>query len=234
MTLSNQHLADIRHSYLYEHIDDFNFEYVAEHTKLITLATGERLYAEGEPCHYFYLVHRGILKLFKSSPDGTERIVELIRDKQMFGEDAMFVGEHSMYADALEPTQLIAFECAAFTTLMQGNAELCFRMLTEMSRRSKKLIDEIGKLTLQGAIQRVAEYLIETGKYSDLSSTIRVNLPKYVIASRIGVSPETLSRIITKFRSKGMIDCNKGSIMLKNVAHLQQVASGVVGLKSFS
>ncbi|MBS4098773.1 MAG: Crp/Fnr family transcriptional regulator [Sulfuricella sp.] len=232
MTLLNQHLADIRHSYLYEHLDEPSFEYVTAHAKVIQLATGERLFAEGESSQYFYLIHRGIMKLFKSSPDGTERIVELVNAKQLFGEDAMFVGEHAVYADALEPTQLIAFECAAFTTLMHQNAELCFRMLTEMSRRSKKLIDEIGKLTLQGAIQRVAEYLIEVGKYSDFSSTIRVNLPKYIIASRIGVSPETLSRIITKFRHKGMIDCNKDSIMLKNLPHLQQVANGQVGLNS--
>lgn len=232
MTLSNQHLADIRQSYLYEHLSESNFEYMAGHAKLIQLAAGERLHAEGEVCQYFYLVHHGTMKLFKSSPDGMERIVELIRDKQMFGEDAMFVGEHAMYADAIEPTQLIALECVAFTTLMHGNAELCFRMLTEMSRRSKKLVDEIGKLTLQRAIQRVAEYLIEIGKYSDLSCTIRVNLPKHIIASRIGVSPETLSRIITKFRSKGMIDCNKGAIMLKNVAHLQEIANGLVGLNA--
>lgn len=231
MELSNSHLNDMRHTYLFEPLNDTDFQQLSDHAKLIQLSAGDMLFAEGDLCQHFYLVHRGMVKLYKSSPDGTERIVELITAKQMFGEDAMFVGEHSVYADALEPTQIIAFECDAFTTLMHKNAELCLRLLTVMSRRSKKLIDEIGKLTLQGSIQRVAQYLIEVGKYSEISCTIRLNLPKYVIASRLGVSPETLSRVITKLRTRGMLDCVGDSIMLKDMDCLQQVADGVIGLK---
>jgi len=231
MELSNSHFSDMRHTYLFETLNDADFQLAAASANLIQLSIGDMLFAEGDMAHHFYLVHRGMMKLYKSSPDGTERIVELLTAKQMFGEDAMFVGEHSVYADALEPTQLIAFDCTAFADLMHKNADLCLRLLTVMSRRSKKLIDEIGKLTLQGSIQRVAQYLIEAGKYSEMSCTIRLNIPRYVIASRLGVSPETLSRIITKLRTRGMLDCVGDSIMLKDMDCLQQVADGVVGLK---
>ena len=108
---------------------------------------------------------------------------------------------------------------------------LCLRMMTLMSHRQQSLIDEIGNLTLQSAIQRVTQYLIkENGSLSDCDRVVRFNANKQVIASRLGVTPETFSRIIGKLRNEGMIDCIKDSIVLKNVASLRQVADGMISL----
>ncbi len=231
MSLPDQHLAEIRQLYLFAHLDDAQFKQAMDHAKLIQLTAGDMLFAEGDPCHHFYVVIRGMIKLFKSSPDGSEKILELVTAKQLFGEEAMFIGQHSVYADALEPTRLIAFDGHYFAGLLRDNSDLCLRMMTLMSHRSKSLLDEIGNLTLQSGIQRVVQYLMEAGNYSDIACTIHLNLPKNVIASRLGVKPETFSRIIAKLRNEGMIDCTRDTIKLKNVDSLQQVADGMLWLK---
>ncbi|MDD5329042.1 MAG: Crp/Fnr family transcriptional regulator [Sulfuricella sp.] len=231
MSLPNQYLEEMRQIYLFERLDDAQFGQAMDHARMIQLTAGDMLFAEGDPCHHFFVVIRGMVKLFKSSADGSEKILELIPPKQLFGEEAMFLGQHSAYAEALEPTQLIAFDCHYFAGLLRENAELCLRMMTLMSHRSKSLLDEIGNLTLQSGIQRVVQYLMEAGNYSGIACTVRLNLPKNVIASRLGVKPETFSRIIAKLRNEGMIDCTKDTIRLKNVDSLRQVADGMLWLK---
>lgn len=232
MSLSNSHLEQVRHIYLFDKLSDAEFKQVAEHARLVKLAAGDILFTQGDFCHNFYVVLGGMMKLFRMSPDGTERVLELIGARQLVGEDAMFVGQYSVHADALEATQLIAFDSRTFSHLLHANPALCLRMMTLMGHRQQNLIDEIGNLTLQNAIQRVTQYLIkEKGNLCDIACAIRLNSPKQVIASRLGVKPETFSRIIAKLRNEGMIDCIKNTIVLKNVASLRQVADGMICLK---
>lgn len=232
MALADHFFDEMRHLYLFETLGDAELRQVMSHAKLLELSAEDMLFTQGEISRNFHIVYSGMVKLFRISADGTEKILELITAHQVLGEDAMFVGEHSAYAAALKPTQLISINCGYLTTLMRNNSQLCMRMMTLMSRRSQKLIDEIGSITLQNAFQRVTQYLLEeNGVLGDIATTVRLNLPKQVIAARLGVKPETLSRIIGKLRNEGMIDCTKDIVMLKNMAALHQVANGMICLK---
>ena len=231
MTLPNSHLDKIRHIYLFDKLSDADFNLAAEHSRLIKFSAGDMLFSQGDYCHHFYVVFDGMMKLFNAAPNGTERVLELIGSKQLLGVDAMFVGQYSACAVTLEPTYLIAFDSKKFINQLHANPELCLRMMTLMSHRQQNLIDEIGNLTLQSAIQRVTQYLIkENGSLFDIASVIRFNTSKKWIASRLGLTPETFSRIIAKLRDEGMIDCIKDSIVLKNVSSLRQVADGMTPL----
>ncbi|OIP06539.1 MAG: hypothetical protein AUK53_12140 [Betaproteobacteria bacterium CG2_30_59_46] len=232
MALPDQFFEEMRHLYLFEPLDDTALRQMMSHAKLLELSAEDVLFAQCDVSRNFHIVHSGMIKLFRISADGTEKILELIAANQVLGEDAMFVGEHSAYATALEPTQIISIDCSYLTTLLSKNTKLCLRMMTLMSLRSQKLIEEIGSITLQSAFQRVTQYLIgKKGVIGDIADPIRLNLPKQVIASRLGVRPETLSRIITRLRNEGMIDCARDIVVLKNMTALQQVANGMIGLK---
>lgn len=230
--LPDQHLEELRKIHLFGQLDAAKLREVAEHAKLIQLSTGDVLFSQDHGCEHFYMVRSGMIKLFRISADGAEKVLELITANQVFAEDAMFVGRYSTYADALEPTELIAFDCGFFAALLGENTELCLRMMTLMSQRSRNLVDEIGSLTLQNAFQRVTQYLVKAkGSLGGIAGSVRLNSHKHVIASRLGVTPETFSRIITKLRNEGMIDCSKNTIMLKNETSLRQVADGMICLK---
>jgi CRP-like cAMP-binding protein len=228
MTLSNSHLDKIRHIYLFDKLSDAEFNLIAEHSKLIKFSPDDMLFSQGDYCHHFYVVLEGMMKLFHAAPNGTERVLELIGPKQLLGVDAIFAGQYSAHAVTLEPTYLIAFDSKNFVHQLHANPRLCLRMMTLMSHRQQSLIDEIGNLTLQSAIQRVTQYLInENGSQHDISCVIRFSTPRKLIASRLGLTPETFSRIIAKLRNEGMIDCIKDSIVLKNLTSLRQVADGM-------
>jgi CRP/FNR family transcriptional regulator, dissimilatory nitrate respiration regulator len=228
MLSANSHLDKIRHIYLFDKLSDAEFNLVAEHSTLIKFSAGGMLFTQGDYCHHFYVVIDGMLKLYNAAPNGMERVLELICPKQLLGVDAMFVGQYSANAVSLEPTCLIAFDSKFFVQQLHANPALGLRMMTLMGHRQQNLIDEIGNLSLQSAIQRVTQYLIkENSSVYDISCVIRFNTPRKWIASRLGLTPETFSRIIAKLRNEGMIDCIKDCIVLKNVASLRQVADGM-------
>lgn len=229
MRLSDIHCEEVRQAYLFEHLGEAAFAELTRHARLLVLTGGDMLFADGDPCRHFYLLRSGMIKLFKSSAEGSERVVELIRPGQLFGEEAMFAEAYSAHADALEASEVFAFEANFFAGQMRDDTELCLRMMALMSRRSRKLVDEIGNMTLQNAIQRAVRYLMQMGGRGD--GTIQLNFPRGILASRLGVTPETFSRIMTKLRNEGMIDSRRDSIVLKNVDSLRLVADGMIGLK---
>lgn len=224
MGLPDRFFQEMRHLYLFEALDDVTFSQVMGHTQLLELSAGDELFAQGDTSRNYYIVHSGVLKLFRISADGAEKILEIVTTGQALGEDAMFGGEHFAYAKALKSTQVFSVNCSYLSTLLRENTHVCLRMMTLMSRRSQKLIEDIGSITLHSAIQRVTQYLIEEN--DDIACPTRLNLPKGVIASRLSLTPETLSRIIGRLRDEGMIDCTHKEIVLKNRTALQHIANG--------
>jgi CRP-like cAMP-binding protein len=81
-------------------------------------------------------------------------------------------------------------------------------MMGGMSRRIHGLVNEIDRLTLGTACQRLAFYLLEQAKTGQGRSgpTILLDAPKHVIASRIGIKPETLSRILSRLKDEGIVE----------------------------
>jgi CRP-like cAMP-binding protein len=96
-----------------------------------------------------------------------------------------------------------------------------------MSRRLHWYIAEIDRLTLHGATFRVVCYLLDQVPSTHLgSSKIRLATPKHAIASRLSITPETLSRSFSKLSRDGLIEVHDDAITLSDVGKLRQFAQG--------
>ncbi len=226
MAISIQHFDEIRHLYLFEQLVDNELDRVLEHATLINLPSGSTLFSQGDDCRHFYVVHGGMMKLFRTSADGSEKILELVGSGGMFAEAVMFVGKYPVHAVAVEDTCLFAFDCKDFRALLHDNIELCFRLMAAMSRRMHGLIDEIDQLTLHSGSERLARYLIDQLPSNiKHAPSIRLLVPKQAIASRLGIKPETFSRVLAKFRHDGLIEVHDDTIVLIDAVRLGQLAS---------
>jgi CRP-like cAMP-binding protein len=132
-------------------------------------------------------------------------------------------GRYPLHARALETTRLVALENKHFLGLVQGNGDLCLRLLSTMSRRMHGLINEIDNLTLHSGSQRVIAYLLEQVPQGVVSSSVQLVVPKHVIASRLGIQPETLSRVLAKLRGDRLIDVHDDTIILYDVEALRRM-----------
>ncbi len=226
MALNEQHILQIRKSYLFEQLSDAEMKQVASHGQVVELNAGQTIFSQGEPCHQFYLVQRGMIKLYRISVDGTEKVMDLAGPKQLFAEAVMFAGKYPLHAAAIEPSTVFAFDCKDFMAQMRNNVELCFRLMSSMSQRLHGMINEIDRLTLHSGTQRLAEYLLEQVPEGVMPSPcIRLLVPKLVIASRLGIQPETFSRIMARLRSDGMIETHNDTILLKDLGALRCLAA---------
>lgn len=226
MALDPKSVEQFRHGYLFSQLTPEELRQVAEHGTVRELAAGETLFVQGEACHNFYMVQSGMIKVYRISPEGEERILELIRPPQIFAEAAMFMGgRYPVHAAALEPSRLFVFDSASFIAQMRANVELCFRLMAGMSRRMHSLINEIDQLALHSGTQRLIQYLLEQlPQGTGTSPVIRLMVAKSVLASRLSIQPETFSRILARLRSEGLIEVHDETVLLKDVAALRRLS----------
>lgn len=226
MALPTQHIEEIRHTRLFERLNDAELNRVAAHATLLDLPAGKTLFAQDDPCRHFYFVRSGTMKLFRISPGGSEKVMELAGPGQTFAEAVMFAGKHPTHAVALDETRLIAFDCKDFRAQLHDNTEMCFRLMDSMSLRMSGLIDEIDQITQHSGTERLIRYLLDqVPADAQRSPSIRLSAPKQVIASRLNIKPETFSRVLAKLRQDGLIEVHDDTILLKDAALLSRLAS---------
>lgn len=177
------------------------------------------------------MVRQGRVKLYRVSADGQEKVVEIIQAGQTFAEAVMFMqrSEYPVCAETLEAVQLISFPNRLMLTLLQENPQACLHLLGHMSVRLHQRLGELETLTLQNATQRFSLYLIQQLKDRGQETVdIELPLPKRLIAARLSMQPETLSRIMARLHQEGLIEIvGVKSIFLVSVCSLSNLLNAV-------
>lgn len=148
------------------------------------------LLQEGDPCKYAAFVEKGILRSYTIDSKGTEHIIQFAFEGWWISDQYSFLtGAPSLYnIDALEDSELL---------LLTRNAE------EEMMKKIPKL-ERYFRLLLQNSMiasqKRIAGALGQSAeeRYSDFirgCPVIPQRVPQHMLASFLGITPETLSRI---------------------------------------
>jgi CRP-like cAMP-binding protein len=190
------------------------------------LAKGEMLFQKGDPAKGFFVVVSGQMKLAFPSAQGNEKVVEIIGPQQSFGEAVMFMDRpFPVFAEALLDTLLIHIGKDAVFRLIEADPSFARRMLAGLSMRLHSLIADVESYSLRSSAQRVIGYLLQHGPDEDRSEgKIDVTLPtsKQVIASRLNLTPETLSRIFHDLTEAGLIEVHGRQITVPDLQRLRQ------------
>jgi len=215
---------DLQHAPLLARLSPEQLDGVISHAVRLTLSEGEPLFAQGDPADRFFLVLSGQVKLFRLSPDGNEKIIEIITAGQTFAEALMFL-EHPRYpvcASALINAELISMDAHSFATMLRESVDTCFLLLGDLSQRLRGLIKEVDDLSLQSGTCRVAAYLLKMTPRE--SEAFELDIPKGVMASRLSVKPETFSRIIRSLQEQGILTVNRNLVTIHDLSALEATA----------
>ncbi len=217
-------IKELEENLLFKRLTREQLERVAALAERMHLKEGAHLFEQDDEATRFYLVLEGQIKLFRLSPDGNEKVIEIFTAGQTFGEALMFL-EHPHYpvcASALSDTELIALNSKDFISMLKESVESCFLLLGDMSQRLHRLIREIDVLSLQNGTRRVASYLL------DLAGTEQdrfdLDIPKGVMASRLSLKPETFSRIIRDLHDRGILTVTRRNIEIHKRGELQAIS----------
>lgn len=209
------------HEVLPEQIRD-----VAAATREKRLQKGEILVHKGDQPRGFFLVVYGQIKLAFSSTQGNEKVVSIIGPQQSFGEAVMFMDRpYPVFAESLSDTLLLHISRSAVFDLLERDTSFARRMLAGLSQRLHTLVHDVESYTLRSSTQRVIGYLLQCGGATEqLEGSLELDLPtsKQVIASRLNLTPETLSRIFHDLTVSGLIHVQGKHVAIPDLERLSK------------
>ena len=198
-------LEALQQSHLFSELDEQQLERIRRHAHITDMLEGESLFFQGDEASSFYLVISGRIKLFRVSPDGKEKVVEIMEEGSTFAEALMFMDEphYPVTATALVPSRVISISSREFRAMLHESIETCFLMLGKMTFRLRKLIQEIDALSLETGTVRTISYLLRHAPED--RDSFELDVAKSVIASRLSVKPETFSRILKNLQERNIL-----------------------------
>lgn len=202
---------------------------VAAATLPVYAEKGQSIVQSGDPCTGFHLVVYGQVKLGFTSPQGVEKVVEIVRPGQSFGEALLFLEKpYMVFAQALADSMLLH---VAKHAVLEGLAnDPCFsqRMLSGLARRVHGLIRDVEAYSLRSGQERVIGYLLaDAADVSVNGKPVEVHLSpgKSVIASRLNMTPEHFSRILHDLSSSGLIEVSGRTVRIPDLEKLRAGAA---------
>jgi CRP-like cAMP-binding protein len=199
---------------------------IARSTREIHATKGDILFHKGDQCTGFHLLVYGQIKLAFTSPQGSEKVVEIIGAGQSFGEAIMFMDKpYIVFAQALADSLLLHVSKAAVYEELQRDHNLCRKMLAGMAMRLHQLMNDVESYSLHSGKQRIIGYLLRELAEEDQNGTnVAVTLPtnKGIIASRLNLTQEHFSRILHELTELGLIVVEGRKIHIPSVANLKK------------
>jgi CRP/FNR family transcriptional regulator, dissimilatory nitrate respiration regulator len=209
---------------LFREMSDEEIQRITLGTRAIQLARGEVLFQRGDPSTGFYVMIHGQIKLAMSSPQGIEKVVELLGPGQTFGEAVMFLDKpFPVYAQALTDSLALHIQKNVIFEGIDSDPTFSRNMLAGLSVRLHRLIKSVESFSLRSSAQRVIGYLLqdleETKEGQDVKICLLAN--KNVIASNLNITPETFSRILHNLSDNGLIEVKGKDVRIIDIAKLR-------------
>lgn len=223
MKLSEPSLKLVQKTPLLKALDTKQFQALLANASVYDLAEGEFLFQQGQPLEQLFICIEGFIKLFRLTPNGDEKIVEIISAGNSFAEAVLFLGgqQYPVHAVALKPAQVLGINAEQYQQILRSSVDVCFHLMGLMSKRMHWLLTEVDRLTLHNATFRLLSWLLEAPTHA--SNMILLDVPKHVLASRLSIKPETLSRILKRLSEQQLIRVDEQMIELLDRVALQRM-----------
>lgn len=184
-------------------------------------AKGQILFEQGDPANAFYIVLDGWVKVFRPSIVGDEAVFGVFTSGETFGEAAMFIqGRYPAAAQVVEDARLIAVYAEVFRERVRNDPDLAFQMLSAMSRHLHSLVNQVEQLQTRSSAQRLAQFLVSLAPVSAGAAVVALPYDKSLIAHRLGMKPESLSRAFVRLRTQG-VTADGNRVILSDVGQLR-------------
>ena len=179
-------------------------------SRLLEFNRNDVIMPSGERPRGCYFILSGTVKLVASSGDGCEKVMDILSAGMGFGEALLFVDRPSpVAAQAIERCQVLEIDRESVLTAVRCSPDFALRMLASLSHRLHQLVGDVHAYCLHSATERVIGYLVseaERFEGNDERALVSLRASKATVASRLGLTPETLSRVFNQLSGDGLID----------------------------
>ena len=194
-------------------------------------ARDQVVFEEGQPAQGLYVVARGAVRIYKSSPQGREQVLAIERAGNTVAEIPLFDGgPYPASVSAVEDSDLLFLSRQDFEALCREHPEVPLQVLAAVGRRLRQLVAIIEELSFRTVRHRLAALLVEqassSGKETGAGVEVTLSLTNQEIASRIGTVRELVSRTLGQFESSGLLERRGRAILIPDLEALKALAGG--------
>ncbi|MCB1521450.1 MAG: Crp/Fnr family transcriptional regulator [Hyphomicrobiaceae bacterium] len=166
---------------------------------------GETIFLQGDTAQHIYVVLDGWVKLFRITPSGAEAVVGVFTKGRSFGEAVAFDAEpYPVSAEAVTDGRLLQVRAGILSTMMGERPEIALAIVSSTFKHLHGLVAQVEQLKAHTGAQRVAEFLLELCDCDNGSCTITLPYDKTLIAGRLGMQPQSLSRAFNRLEEHGV------------------------------
>jgi CRP/FNR family transcriptional regulator len=198
-------------------------------SQLVNYKRNEYVFHEGEEFRGIYIVLKGLVKIFKISPQGKEYILHILTKPHIFGDVPLFTGgDCPASVQVLEDSTLLFVPKNGFLLLLKENPNLSFKIMSGFAKRLKSITVKAEDLSLKEVINRLADYIVKGIKDNGNSNLpepfYKIPLSNPTLAAYLGTIPETISRAIKKLKDNKIIRVHEKTIFVKDFEKLKNLA----------
>ncbi|EJC80946.1 cAMP-binding protein [Rhizobium leguminosarum bv. trifolii WSM2297] len=181
------------------------------------------LFQEGEKAAYFYCVLSGYIRLHRSNGSNRHADIRICEPGDSFSECLIHTEETYRYgAQAMDHSVLARFHIAKVRLLLEERPRIGKAIMRSLSLHLISTMECLAGDRMQTAPQRVARYLLTHSVENGDGAALRLPFPKSLLARKLGLAPEALSRAFSTLKTKG-VTVRGRAIVISDVDMLRQV-----------
>ncbi|PLW77091.1 cyclic nucleotide-binding protein [Cohaesibacter celericrescens] len=202
---------------IFHGLNDTAMDELLQRASIKSYRRGETLFMQGDPADAFFVVIEGWTKIYRITQSGDEAVVGVFTRGQSFAEAAAFTnGQFPATGETVTDSRLLRVPSQQLVEILGKAPEIGLAMLASTSQHLHMLIKQIEQLKAHTGAQRVAEFLLSLTNAKAGACILELPYDKALIAGRLGIKPESLSRAFQKLRGYGVT-------VKQNLAHIDNL-----------
>lgn len=200
-------------------------EHILAPATAVMVRPHEWLFRQGDQATDFFIIINGWVKLFRITASGEETVIHILAKGDSFAEAVAFTGgSYPASAEAVSAVRVVRIPAGHLVRCLREDPDIALAMIASTLQHLHNLVQQIEQLKAQSGVQRVAAFLMSLCSTEHGSCAIALPYDKGLIAARLGLKPESLSRSFAKLKAVG-VSVDASSVVVCDVAKLRQFAS---------
>lgn len=188
---------------------------------------GEQVYSEGARIKGCYFVYSGIIKIYQTGHEGKNQIIKFDREGDIFGFRSVIRREPACSSvEPLTDAILCYIPDAALLHLIKSNAGFAYDMVQIACKELGESNHYIRDIAQKSVRERLAEVLLtiaaDFGMEKD--GTLKLSITREDLSNIVGTATETVIRLLSDYKSEGLVDSLGRKIVLLNIEKLKTIA----------
>ena len=192
---------------------------------VLNMREGDIVFRQGDPAVAFFIVVDGWVKVHRTTEAGEEAVIHVFAKGDSIAEAVAYTGRsYPASAQAATDARIVKIPADHLIRCIRTTPDIALAMLASTSAHLVNLVQQIEQLKAKSGVQRVAGFLALLCSKEAGACTIALPYDKGLIAARLGLTPESLSRAFAKLRPLG-VKVSSATVEVAEVASLLQYAN---------